>query len=320
MIGAWCLLALRPGEHPDIAVVGTDPILSVTIAGFWKIFRPRTKIVHWCFDLYPEAAIADGLIAETAIPGKLLRFFLRGAYKSCSAIVDIGPCMRKALMQYKSTAQRHTVVPWALEEPQNVLADDAAERKALFGRARLALLYSGSFGRAHSFNEILDLAVLLEAEGAKFVFSIRGNREAELKDEATRRSSRVDFVNFAPQSKLRARLACADVHIVSLRPEWTGTVVPSKFFGALAVGRPVLFCGSHESSLAEWIRTFNIGWTLTADNLADVAAALRSYAHSIDEQREMKRRCWTAYRDHFSKSVQLDLWNKMLTDFLPVVK
>ena len=30
-------------------------------------------------------------------------------------------------------------------------------------------------------------------------------------------------------------------------------MVPSKFFGALSMGRPVLFCGSPDSDIAYWI-------------------------------------------------------------------
>jgi hypothetical protein len=150
-----------------VIVVGTDPVLSILIAGFWRLIRPNTRIVHWCFDLFPEAAVAEGLLAQNGLATKLIRVFLRGAYRSCSLIADLGPCMREALMRYGSSGQRHTLVPWALEEAAEPLPDDAHERAGLFGDAKLALLYSGSFGRAHSYSEILDLAQLLEPVGGR---------------------------------------------------------------------------------------------------------------------------------------------------------
>ena len=52
-------------------------------------------------------------------------------------------------------------------------------------------------------------------------------------------------------------------------------VVPSKFFGSLAAGRPVVFAGGPDSAIAGWIREFGVGWVLTADNVAEVAAELR---------------------------------------------
>jgi colanic acid biosynthesis glycosyl transferase WcaI len=315
MVIAWSMLALRPGPAPDIIVVGTDPVLSLLVAVVWKLVHPKTHIAHWCLDLYPEAAIADGLLAERALPSKVIRFLLGGAYRKCSLIGDLGPCMRTLLAKYSSDARRETLVPWALEESPTPLLDDLAERSALFGDAKLALLYSGSFGRAHSYAEILDLTELLDPGTSKVVFSIRGNRETELKNEVRKRNVEIAFVDFAPPEKLKARLACADVHIVSLRSEWTGTVVPSKFFGAIAAGRPVLFSGSLKSSIARWIRKYDLGWVLTPENVSAVASALRDYAGSSEQQRAMRERCWSMYRLHFSKDVQIDRWDTLLSTF-----
>jgi colanic acid biosynthesis glycosyl transferase WcaI len=316
MIAAWSLLALYPGKAPDIIVIGTDPVLSILVARFWKLIRPGTKVVHWCFDLYPEAAVADGLLPENGFSIRLIRSMLRSAYRSCSLIADLGPCMRRLLMGYTSAAQRDTLVPWALEEPSAPLPDEILERNEVFGDAKLALLYSGNFGRAHSYLDVLELADLLESDGAKLVFSVRGNREAELKAEAQNRRACVRFVDFAPSNKLRVRLACADIHVVTLRPEWTGTVVPSKFFGAISAGRPVLFCGSPDSSVARWISEFNIGWVLAPHNAQMIASAIRDYTRSKEFRTSMRERCWSTYQSHFSKEVQLDRWDMCLSALL----
>jgi glycosyltransferase involved in cell wall biosynthesis len=186
----------------------------------------------------------------------------------------------------------------------------------IFGNAQLALLYSGSFGRAHSCAEILDLAELLAPENVRVAFSIRGNREAELRMEVEKRQLNVAFAPFAKASDLGARLACADVHIVALRPDWTGTVVPSKFFGALSAGRPVLFAGSADSSVAQWIEEFGIGWVLNGQNTSRVAELLLEYAQSREQQRAMSHRCFSLYRRNFSREVQIDRWNEILRSLL----
>ncbi len=314
MVAAWSLLALRPGAAPDVVIVGTDPPLSVLVALFWRLVRPGTRVAHWCFDLYPEVAAADGLISDNGPAAGLFRFFLRGAYGRCSLLADIGPCMRDLLLAYPSPARRETLVPWALIERAHPLATDMGERDSLFGRVRLALLYSGTFGRAHSYEGILDLAEALRNDGVGLVFSIRGNREAELRAEVRSRRSGITFVDFAPEERLQARLACADVHIVSLRPEWTGMVVPSKFFGAISAGRPVLFLGSERSSIARWIQQFQIGWVLAPSNVAEVASALRDYASSGEQQTVMRERCCSVYAQHFAREVQIDRWDLLLRE------
>lgn len=316
MIFRWSLLAITLKPRPDVLLIGTDPILSLSVARIWKLFRPQTKVVHWCFDIYPEAAIADGLLPGR---GLLTRFFaalMGSAYRRCSLIVDLGPCMRALLRRYPSAAKRETVVPWAFEEPDAPIPMAVSERLAVFGDAPLGLLYSGSFGRAHSYKEILDLAELLRPRGVKLVFSVRGKRQEELKQAVEQRNADVGFVPFASSDKLQDRLACADIHVVTLRSDWTGMVVPSKFFGALAAGRPVLFVGGADSSLARWIQEFEIGWVLTSENLQQVSEQLLSFMESTEKIAAMQRRCFTVYQQLFSRATQIKKFDRALRSLL----
>lgn len=315
MVFRWSVLSMK-SESPDVLLVGTDPIMSVVVASVWKLLKPRTRVVLWCFDLYPEAAIADGLFPEVSFQTRFFRALLKPAYRACSLIVDIGPCMRSLLAKYRSPARRATIVPWALEEPTGPLPPAAAERRRVFGETPLALLYSGSFGRAHSWEAILSLVEGMPADQIKLAFSIRGNREAELRTAVLDRHLPVRFVPFAPADRLRDRLACADVHVISLRSEWTGTVVPSKFFGALAAGRPVLFAGSSESSIASWILKYQLGWVLNEDRIEQVATDLLEYSASAKRREQMQLNCFQIYRDHFSKETQIHCWNEILQGLL----
>ncbi len=317
MVAAWSRLALQPGSGPDVLIIGTDPPISILTALCWRIFRPRTKIVHWCHDLFPEAAVSDGLLPDRGLLVRLLRAALRPAYASCSMIVDLGPCMRKLLAKYPSRARRETIVPWALNEPAEPLPASGPERTMIFGDTPLALMYSGSFGRAHTADAILDLLEIIERSGARMAFSIRGNRSDELKRMVAERHLNVRFPGFARPDELALRSACADVHVVSLNRAWTGTVVPSKFFGALAAGRPVLYCGSAESAVAQWIKEFRVGWVLNDGNIESTANDLLAYAANHREQAEMQDRCFVTYHSHFSRRIQMKKWSSSLRSLLP---
>jgi colanic acid biosynthesis glycosyl transferase WcaI len=316
MIFRWSLLAITLKPRPDVLLIGTDPILSLSVARIWKLFRPETKVVHWCFDIYPEAAIADGVLPRRSLLTRFFAALMGSAYRRCSLIVDLGPCMRALLLKYPSPAKRETIVPWAFEEPDAPLPIAVSERIAVFGDAPLCLLYSGSFGRAHSYQEILDLAELLHPRGVKLVFSVRGKRQEELKKAVEQRNADVGFVPFSSSDKLQDRLACADIHVVTLRSDWTGMVVPSKFFGALAAGRPVLFVGGADSSLARWIREFEIGWVLTSENLHQVSEQLLSFMESTEKIAAMQRRCFTVYQQLFSRATQIQEFDRSLRSLL----
>jgi glycosyltransferase involved in cell wall biosynthesis len=293
-------------------IVGTDPLFGVLAAVPWRTFRSRTRIVHWCHDLYPEAPIAEGMIRESSLAVQLLKRFLTAAYRRCDVLADLGSCMGDLLAKYGSPAKAVTLTPWALVEPAAPIEPDPATRQELFGDAKLGLLYSGNFGRAHSYSEFLQLARTLRDESIRLCFAGRGNRMDELRKAVTTDDKNVAFAGFAPEPELERRLGSCDLHLVSLRPEWVGTVVPSKFFGALATGRGVVFAGPSNSAIARWINEYKIGWVLTAETLPMVATHLRRLASNPDELFALRQRCHTVYHEHFSKQRQLDQWDAML--------
>ena len=314
MLLHWSALASRQQPKPDVVIVGTDPILSVLIAIVWRLFQPDIILAHWCFDLYPEAAFADGLLNRRSAVARAMHFLLKKAYRACDLVVDIGPCMRELLLRYDRDLPMATLVPWAIDEPPHILPIPAIERRLVFGEAPIGLLYSGSFGRSHSYESLLELARLLRPDGVHLTFSVRGNREKALRSAVRHEDSNIGFVPFASANGLRDRLTCADVHVVSLREEWTGTVVPSKSFGALAVGRPLLFCGDRGSAIAQWIEQYDLGWVLTGENLPAVAASMIRLMKDPVAKEQMNQRCHRIYREHFSREVTLDGWQRMLVE------
>ena len=317
MILRWAILAPMPRHNPDVIIVGTDPILSVCIAPIWRFFKPKTIIAHWCFDLYPEAAFADGLLDRRGIAARILRPLLKRAYRACNLVVDIGPCMRQLLLQHDPTLRMATLVPWALTEPERPVPIAREEREKIFGDARLALMYSGSFGRAHSFEDMLELVRLLRNDDVHLACSVQGNRSAALRAAVRpEEDTNIHFVPFADASGLQDRLACADIHIVSLREEWTGTVVPSKFFGALAIGRPVLFCGSRTSAIAIWIRQYNLGWVLPPGEAAQVVTSIRAVMCDPNALEQMREQCYRVYQKQFSRQTVIHAWHQHLSNLM----
>jgi len=314
MLAAWSLKRLS--TEADVVIIGTDPILSVAVAMPWKFLRPSRKIVHWCLDLYPEAAVADGIL-KPGLLLNLLRRLMALSYRRVDLLVDIGECMGSLLSEYRTAAGRARLWPWALVEPAAVTEVNPIERNTVFGHSKLAIMYSGNFGRAHSFTELLAIARQMRDVDAHFSLSMRGNRMAEVQAAITTDDSNISFAPFAPADQLEARLSSADIHVVSLRPEWTGTVVPSKFFGALAAGRPVLFIGSEQCCIARIIRRHGLGWVCYPGGEAEIARQLRDLANDSNSLRSLRERCHQAYRRHFSRETVLDAFDRDLRNLLP---
>lgn len=305
MLLAWTFAAFR--HNPDVLVVGTDPIFGVLAAIPWRVLRPRTRIFHWCFDLHPEAAVADGMIGPQHIAVRLLRAPLRWAYRSCDLIGSLGPCMTRRLEAHRPLCPIEIITPWALSEPDVPLRVDPEERKALFGAARVGLMYSGNLGLAHDGTIFLALArKLRDHPEIQFIFSVRGNQVDAFRKMITPLDTNIGFVDFATQDRLEARISAADIHLVSLMPDYSGTVVPSKFQGALAAGRPVLYAGPSDSAISHWINTYKIGWNISMNNIDDISKSILLLASSQDHAADLNKKCHAAYIEHFSKSTMID--------------
>lgn len=318
MIASWCRLAFRRGrQQPDLILSGTDPIFSATVAAVLKRLVPRVRQVQWAFDLYPEAAVADELFPADSGLVRWTRRLMRWAYRSFDLIVDIGPRMRQRIAEYGPTRRQVTLVPWALVEPKAVPPPDAALRAQLFGTCQLALLYSGSFGRPHEFQEFLELARRLRDDGVVLGFAVRGRRLEELRAALRPEDHNVRLLPFAAEAELERHLAAADVHLASLRANWTGIVVPSKFFGSLALGRPVLYAGEPDADLAQWIREEQVGWVLTRDDLERTRQNLMQLARSPEELRRLQSHCHAVYHRRFRREHTLDQFDTELRRLLP---
>ncbi|MFC1497543.1 glycosyltransferase family 4 protein [Verrucomicrobiota bacterium] len=313
MIAVWSGMVLRRSDRlPDIVVMGTDPILGQMAAWIIRMFRPSVRMVIWAHDLYPEAAVADGIVKEGSLLTRCLRQLVRKAYASSDLIVDMGECMQKRLKDYEFSTRCVTLTPWALLEPEKPGMPNQAVRRELFGDVKLAILYSGNLGRAHSFDEFLELASLLKDDSVGFNFSIFGNRSQELNEEARKGLGNIRINTDVAESNLGARLDASDIHMVSLRPEWSGTVVPSKFFASLAVGRPVLFAGPLTSSIAAWIAKYDLGWVLSDKTASFIADDLRSLASDRIRMSRMQLHCIEIYRKHFSREIIVNKWHEEL--------
>ncbi len=102
--------------------------------------------------------------------------------------------------------------------------------------------YSGNLGRAHEYETLIDAIARLEDDppsGPPVVWLFIGG--GALYEEFALQTSRrhltsVVFKPYQSRDMLSQSLSAADVHLVSLRPELEGLIVPSKFYGITAVG------------------------------------------------------------------------------------
>ena len=297
----------------DVTVLGTDPQFGYFMLPFMRLIKPRSKLIYWGFDLYPEAISANNMGTLSRL-AKALYPLTRFCYAQLDGVVDIGPCMRKLLDGYEHHAATATLVPWALSESDKPLAPDPVTRKALFGDVRLTLLYSGTIGKAHEFDCFIDLARELRLRNASVAicFAGHGNRYTELRSMVGSEDTNIHFAGFADETQLAKRLSSGDIHLISLRHGWEGVVVPSKFFGSLAAGRPLLYEGSSGSSIKTWIDKYQVGYVIDKVNIQQIADELCRLANEPKLLYEKQLNAIMCYNENFAKMKVINGWDEYI--------
>jgi glycosyltransferase involved in cell wall biosynthesis len=304
-------------KRVDVIILGTDPQFSFFFIPILKLLRPKFRFAIWGFDLYPEAIISAGIKLPRLII-RLLKWWAGVSYRQCGLLVDIGSCMRKRFLEYKPKARLETIVPWALNEPEKHDEQNCEIRYELFGNTDLGILYSGTIGWAHQFEEFILLARELRRRSTSviFCFAGQGNRYKELKNMVTRDDSNIKFAGFTDERNLPLRLACADIHMISLCQGWEGIVVPSKFFGSLASGRPLIYSGTPNSCIAEIIKKQKLGFVLERSNIDIIADNLEELIRNKDNLRDMQKTAFEYYKNNYTKKIQNEKWDKCLREYV----
>lgn len=169
----------------------------------------------------------------------------------------------------------------------------------------LIVMYSGNMGLGHRFGEILSAAKALTNESVRFVFFGGGKRLGELTEFlANHPAIRMELHDYAPKEVLSMHLRSADVHLASLDPAWTGTMLPSKLQGIFAAERPVIFIGDRASSIGRWVEESGGGWVAVP---GDCNALLAALAEARDPMKRITRgRLAKDFANmHFSKAINV---------------
>lgn len=251
--------ALRAG---DVLVAKTDPPLISVVAAIAAKMRGAV-LVNWCQDLFPEVAAATGLTWTTRFGGNVLGKVRNWSLKAAALNVVLHERMAEKLGSLGIDRDSVAVLPnWADRSIKPIAHADNPLRSEWALQDRVVIGYSGNLGRVHMPEIIAELVrSTLDIENLTWLF-IGGGHGVDAVKKAAAGSPNVLFKPYQPREKLSASLSVCDAHLVSLNPDCEGLVVPSKLYGALAVGRPVLSLSERDGAVARDVRSLNAGWVL----------------------------------------------------------
>ena len=193
-------------------------------------------------------------------------------------------------------------------------ADENGLRAAWGLRDKFVVGYAGNLGSAHEYRTML-AAMRLTGPGIAWLFVGSGALIGVLEREAhAHRLTNVRFAPYQPQDRLSESLSAADVHLVCLRPELEGLIVPSKFYGICAAGRPTIFIGDENGEIARLVREHSCGHVVAPGDGATLARTVEMLAADRAHCREMGARARRALEDDFDRTIAVDRWQALLQE------
>lgn len=279
---------LRLLRRGDIVVAKTDPpLISIVAAAIAKLRGAR--LVNWLQDVFPEVASHLGANPLPAWLDDRLKKLRDHSLSVAHANVVLGTRMREHLEQRNIPRERIRIIEnWADGDAVTPKSAESCELRTRLGIAdKFVVAYSGNLGRAHEFETLLGAAERLSGDDSiVFVMIGGGAKMQQLQAAVTaKRLPNFHFLPYQPRELLSDSLACADVHLACLLPQLEGLIVPSKFYGILAAGRPTIFIGDQDGELARIIGDARCGASVgVGDAQALVAAIERLKADPVSRE------------------------------------
>lgn len=310
---AWTVW--RRTDASTVVVAKTDPpLLSIAIA---PVVRMRKGVlVNWLQDLFPEVAHALRMRLVRGPVLALLRRVRNLSLRAARTNVVLGTRMQ-ALVEHQGipAAQIRLIPNWADgDQIRPVVREQNPLREGWMLGERFVVGYSGNMGRAHEFDTIVCAAELLRhRDDIVFLFIGSGAQRQQVELEFERRGLRnVLFRPYQARDRLSESLGVADVHLVTLNPALEGLIVPSKFYGVAAAGRPTLFIGDVKGEIPHVLREADCGFAVASGDNQALADSIARLAGDRGLCAAMGTRARAVFDERFERRLAMQAWKTVL--------
>jgi colanic acid biosynthesis glycosyl transferase WcaI len=254
--------------------------------------RFRAPLVVISQDVFPEIAVQLGRLTNPALVS-VLRLLVSIYLRRADRIVAIGETMRERLIAKGAPRERVAVIPnWV---DTSLLQPEPKDNEWSRSRGlvdRFVVMHSGNVGHAQDLDSLVRaMTYLRDVETLRAVIIGRGARHAELVELAERLevTDAVTFMNYQPREQLAYSLSAADVHVVGLASGLAGYAVPSRLYGILAAGRPVIVAADDDSETARIVQEIGCGILVPPNRPDQIAAVIRDAMRGAYDLAQMGR-------------------------------
>ena len=270
----WCIFQSwrlgRKAKDIDVILAVSTPPIQGLMAG-WLKKSLGCPFVYNLQDIFPDSLVHTGLSRRDSLLWKIGRQVEDTTYSRADKIVVISEDFRANILAKGVPMEKIEILYNWINEGESFPVP--REKNPLFDRYSLPrnkfyIAYSGNIGHTQNMDMLLDVATsLFEREDIGFIIvgdgACRDHVEARVRQEGLKN---VALLPYQPYADIAFVFSLGDAGLLISKKGVGNNSVPSKTWGYLSAGRPVLASFDTESELNRILEREGCGVCVEPDN------------------------------------------------------
>ncbi|MDA8692750.1 glycosyltransferase family 4 protein [Saprospiraceae bacterium] len=274
------VLFSKKGKYDMIIGMTLPPFIS-TIGAFCAKIK-KAKFCFWMMDVQPGISIGSGLMKKDSLIARIMQSAANYIGRNSDLIFALDRFMKDHLIEEKIKSEKIKVVPvWP---PMSKVYEGTRMENPFriehgFGD-KIVIMYSGNHAVMHPLDTILDVALELR-DDPRFLFVFIGGG-VRVKDVTEFREKHqlgnIRQLPFQPREIIHQSLGSADLQLVILGEGQVGYTHPNKVYGAIFIGKPIIYIGPQESHVTDITKNIQGNIEVALGQVKELVSALKEFA------------------------------------------
>jgi len=301
-------------EKSPVFTVTNPPILGAIV--MVTCYLKKRKFIYIILDVYPDGIIRLGKISAQNLVSKIWKNVNRLILGRAEKILVLGRDMIDWVISINSNVRDriHYIPHWQNEDLFHYI--QYTENPFVIEhniQDKFVVQYSGNMGLWHDMQIFAKVAKKLENDGVTFFFIGGGMRKKEHFNEWNNEvPSNTKVLPFQPKEKLGESLTACHAALITLRKGLEGMAVPSKLYGILAAGIPVLAVVPENSEIALVVNEENCGFVIKPGDEIGLVNAITELKLNIEKRTIMGENARNAFNKKYTTQVSAEKYYEII--------
>jgi glycosyltransferase involved in cell wall biosynthesis len=281
------LVRVKPNQYDAIIGLTVPPLVS--FFGILAAQRTGTPFIYWAMDMQPELAIASGMMRSESVVARIMTVMGNYILNHSRGVVALDRFMASHIAARAGRSDHVAAVPvWpVMSTVYKGAPEDNPFRKAHGFGDKIVVMYSGNHSYVHPLDTWLDAALLLKDDPRFLFVSIGAGVRVKDVESFKERHTLTNIVRlpFQPRETIHLSLGAADIQTVVLGDGQVGYTHPNKVYGAMFIGRPIVYIGPDPSHVTDIAVDCPGNLSVAHGEAEKLANQLREFAQLNSERR-----------------------------------